>query len=120
VIGLWKRLTGALVFSPSDNERIKMESLAVLMGTGFLLTALLGIFFIILIYYWIKCIVDLINSEFYNSNNKIVWIAILLTVPPIGTILYLFLSDNQKSNNKNAINDRAKVIDGECKDNWKI
>lgn len=44
---------------------------------------------------FIYALVDIIRSEF-QGNNKIIWLLVLLLLPPIGTILYLIIGRKQK------------------------
>lgn len=41
-------------------------------------------------------VIDIINSEFKDNTNKIVWILVVLFMPCIGVILYLGLGPSQK------------------------
>ena len=41
-------------------------------------------------------VVDIINSEFKNDINKVVWILVVLFMPCIGVVLYLGLGPSQK------------------------
>lgn len=45
---------------------------------------------------WIAALVDIIKSDFKDSNNKIIWILIVILVPIIGSILYFLMAKNQK------------------------
>lgn len=45
---------------------------------------------------WIAALVDIIKSNFKDSNNKIIWILIVILVPIIGSILYFLMAKNQK------------------------
>lgn len=59
-------------------------------------------FFIVLLFVllptvlWIAALVDIIKSDFKDSNNKIIWILIVILVPIIGSILYFLMAKNQK------------------------
>jgi membrane protein DedA with SNARE-associated domain len=65
------------------------------LGGRFLLIAgaLSAIYFILMIY----CIVDVIKSEFKDSNMKLIWIIIILFAQLIGTLVYLILGKSTKS-----------------------
>jgi hypothetical protein len=39
----------------------------------------------------IFCLIDIIRSEFRESNTKVMWVVIVLLLPFIGSILYLAL-----------------------------
>jgi hypothetical protein len=40
---------------------------------------------------WIFAIVDLIQRQFEDQTNKIVWALVILLIPFIGSILYLII-----------------------------
>jgi len=44
---------------------------------------------------WVWSIVDILKNEF-TGYNKIIWILVLIMLPPIGVLLYLFIGKNQK------------------------
>lgn len=44
---------------------------------------------------WIYCLIDISKSSFKN-NDKLVWILIVLLVPFIGSVLYLFVGRKAK------------------------
>lgn len=46
--------------------------------------------------FWIKSIVDAIKSEFKKDNDKIAWIILLVSIPPLATILYDSIAKKQK------------------------
>ena len=43
----------------------------------------------------IYCLVDILKSTF-KGNDKIIWILVILFVPFIGSLLYLFIGKKQK------------------------
>jgi len=51
---------------------------------------------IILFFYWIGALIDVVRSDFKNPNNKTTWILLLIFLAPLGTILYMLMSDDQK------------------------
>ena len=57
----------------------------------FLLQALLPIS----IGLWIYCLIDILNNKF-KQNDKIVWVLVVLLLPILGSILYLFIGKNKK------------------------
>jgi hypothetical protein len=40
---------------------------------------------------WIASLIDCIKKDFEAPNNKIIWIIILLVIPPLGGILYMLM-----------------------------
>ncbi|MCF8381388.1 MAG: PLDc N-terminal domain-containing protein [Bacteroidales bacterium] len=59
---------------------------------------LFGILFFILFILLLPlvAIVNLLMSEFKNSNDKIVWLILIIVIPILGSILYFLMSDRQK------------------------
>jgi len=43
-------------------------------------------------------LISLLTSNFENSNDKIVWVLVILFFPIIGSILYFALARKQKRN----------------------
>jgi hypothetical protein len=62
-------------------------------GLTFLLMPIIGIALFIA---WIISIIDVLKNEFYQPNNKYIWIALLVFMPPLGAILYQTIGKNQK------------------------
>lgn len=59
--------------------------------------ALFAFSFVIgLLAFWIYCVVDIVKSEFKNSNDKIIWLILILMVPFLGAILYIAVGKTQK------------------------
>lgn len=44
---------------------------------------------------WIYCLIDLVRNKF-EENDKIIWVLILMFIPFIGSILYLFIGRKKK------------------------
>lgn len=65
------------------------------MGGGVLiLFILLSIAYFI---FWIYCLVDVIRSDFKDSNMKLIWIVILLFAHGLGPIAYLIMGKGTKT-----------------------
>lgn len=45
---------------------------------------------------WIIALVDILKSNFKDSNNKILWVLVVILLPVIGSILYFIIEKNQK------------------------
>lgn len=45
---------------------------------------------------WIIALVDILKSNFKESNNKILWVLVVILLPIIGSILYFIIGKNQK------------------------
>lgn len=59
-------------------------------GGEVVLLLLVGAPFLLTIY----CVVDLIRSDFKESNTKLLFLILVLIAPLIGSIVYLFLKRN--------------------------
>jgi len=57
---------------------------------GFEIYVLLFIFIMPLLL-WIIAIIDLIQRQFQDQTNKIVWALVILLIPFVGSILYLLI-----------------------------
>lgn len=65
------------------------------MGGGFLILFLLiSIAYFLL---WVYCLVDVIRSNFKDSNMKLIWILVLLFAQVIGPIAYLVMGNGTKT-----------------------
>ena len=55
-------------------------------GTEFLLIAvvLFGVFF------WIKCIVEIVKSEFKQKDQQIIWLLVTILMGFVGALIYYF------------------------------
>ena len=53
-------------------------------------------FAIVLIAYHIYYLIDVISSTFKDSINKIMWVLLIVFLPVIGCILYIFIGRKQK------------------------
>lgn len=73
---------------------------------------------------WIFALINAIASEFENQSNKTAWILVLLLVPPIGAVLYPFISGGQKRSRtddvvmKKVIKQLPERDDAVEKDGW--
>lgn len=46
---------------------------------------------------WIYCMIDILKNKF-AQNEKIIWILLVILIPFIGSLLYLFIGKNKKIN----------------------
>lgn len=46
---------------------------------------------------WVYCLVDVIRSDFKDSNMKLIWVVILLFAHGLGPIAYLILGKGSKT-----------------------
>ncbi len=44
---------------------------------------------------FIYCLIDILKNKF-EQNDKIIWILVVLLLPLLGSILYLFIGKNKK------------------------
>jgi len=45
---------------------------------------------------WIWAIVDAVKSDFKDSSTKLIWMALLIFLPVIGTLVYFFAAKGTK------------------------
>lgn len=65
------------------------------LGGGILILAtLISIAYFIL---WVYCLVDVIRSNFKDSNMKLIWVVVLLFAHGFGPIAYLVLGKGTKT-----------------------
>ena len=57
------------------------------------------IFFILIIpgIFWFWALIDVLKSEFTNSANKLIWVLVIILLPPLGAVLYLIIGRKQRS-----------------------
>ncbi len=48
---------------------------------------------------WIWAIIDVIRSDFKDQTTKIIWIALLIFLPFLGAVIYLFVGKSTKKQN---------------------
>ncbi len=46
---------------------------------------------------WIGIIVDIIRSDFKDSNSKLIWMVLVIGLPLIGSLLYFAIGTDQKA-----------------------
>lgn len=44
---------------------------------------------------WIYCLIDILKNKF-SQNDKLIWILVVLLLPFLGSLLYLFIGKNKK------------------------
>lgn len=64
----------------------------------FIAIAMLVLFILVPFVLFIWALADILKSEFKDTNNRIVWLIIVLLVPMFGAILYLVIGRKQKVN----------------------
>ena len=73
-----------------------MSILAFMGGLGGFELLLIAIFFILPLFLWIIALVEVLKSEFKNSNDKLIWVLVILLFPIIGALLYFIIGRNQR------------------------
>lgn len=59
---------------------------------NFVGTEIFILFFLILpIIFWVIAIIDLVQRQFQDQTNKIVWALVILLIPFLGSLLYLLI-----------------------------
>lgn len=46
---------------------------------------------------WIVALVDVLNSKFKESNDKLIWVLVILLFPIFGAFLYFIIGRKQKA-----------------------
>jgi hypothetical protein len=77
-----------------------MPETTLLSLTGF---SLEGLFYMILFLaipfgLWLGALIDLLRSNFADSITKLIWLVVIVFIPVLGAILYLFIGRKQKVN----------------------
>ncbi|WP_289001403.1 PLDc N-terminal domain-containing protein [uncultured Roseivirga sp.] len=62
----------------------------------------MSMLFIILVFYLVPflivlvALVDILRSDFEPSQNKLIWVIVVILLPILGSILYLIIGRNQR------------------------
>lgn len=51
-----------------------------------------------LIVWWAWCLIDAIQAQFEQPNDKVVWVLIILLTPFVGAVLYTLIGQHRKLN----------------------
>jgi hypothetical protein len=46
---------------------------------------------------WVVALVDVLNSNFKESNDKLIWVLVILLFPIFGAFLYFIIGRKQKA-----------------------
>jgi hypothetical protein len=46
---------------------------------------------------WVVALVDVLNSKFKESNDKLIWVLVILLFPIFGAFLYFIIGRKQKA-----------------------
>lgn len=46
--------------------------------------------------FWIIALIDILKSDFRDTNGKIIWALVVIFLPVIGSILYFLIGKSQK------------------------
>jgi hypothetical protein len=65
-------------------------------GIGFTEFLTIGVFLMVPVLLWVWAIIDLLKSHFPDSVNKVIWAIVIVFIPVLGPLLYLFLGRNQQ------------------------
>ena len=44
---------------------------------------------------WIYCLIDILKNKF-AQNDKIIWVLVVMLIPILGSILYLYIGKHKK------------------------
>lgn len=56
---------------------------------------------LICIVLWMYCLIDILKNKF-EGNDKIIWTLVVILIPALGSILYLFIGKTKKNKNLEA------------------
>ena len=45
---------------------------------------------------WVYALIDILRSKFVDSTHKLIWILVVIFIPVLGAVLYLFIGKKQK------------------------
>jgi len=51
----------------------------------------------IILVIWIWALIDILKSDFKDSINKLIWLAVVFVLGPLGVLLYYFIGRGQKA-----------------------
>lgn len=57
---------------------------------------LIVILLLIVVFYWIKTIIEIVNSRFSNESNKTLWLLIVILLPALGMLVYIYFGRNSR------------------------
>lgn len=46
--------------------------------------------------FWIIALIDILKSDFRDTNGKIIWALVVIFLPVVGSILYFLIGKSQK------------------------
>lgn len=59
-----------------------------------------GLLSLIIAIFWVWALVDILKSDFKDGLTKIIWLALVIVLPLLGSILYFFIGREQKLKNE--------------------
>lgn len=65
-------------------------------GMGFPEILIAGFFGCLPFILAIAALIDILRSDFRDSNTKLIWVVIVIFVPVLGSILYFIMGGSQK------------------------
>ena len=57
---------------------------------------IVSIFILLPSIFWIIALIDILKSDFRDTNDKIIWALVVIFLPVIGSILYFLIGKSQK------------------------
>lgn len=57
---------------------------------------IVSIFILLPSIFWIIALIDILKSDFRDTNGKIIWVLVVIFLPVIGSILYFLIGKSQK------------------------
>lgn len=57
---------------------------------------LIAILLLIVAVYWIRTIIEVANSRFSNESHKTLWLLLVILVPVLGMLVYMYFGKNTR------------------------
>ncbi|PRY07413.1 phospholipase D-like protein [Pontibacter ummariensis] len=65
-------------------------------GIGVIELFLVLLFLVIPVGLWLWALIDMLQSDFTDKTNKLIWAIVIIFVPVLGALLYLLIGRSQK------------------------
>ncbi len=67
-----------------------------ILSLSVILLIIVFIFILLPSIFWIIALIDILKSDFRDTNGKIIWALVVIFLPVIGSILYFLIGKSQK------------------------
>ncbi|WP_460560127.1 PLD nuclease N-terminal domain-containing protein [Ferruginibacter profundus] len=59
-----------------------------------------SIFILLILLFWLSALVNVLKSDFKDSVTKLIWVVVIIFLPMLGSLLFLFIGRVQRITNK--------------------